>query len=150
MYEANDALARRWFEEVWNQGKEQTIDEMFAEGCEAHGLGDTEETIRGPEAFKVFWRNLRSALPDIRIDVEDTVAERHRVAARVVLTGTHTGIGLGVDPTGRRVRVNGIVLMHTSDGQIVEGWNSWDQLGFLRQIGGLPASGGRDRFVAEN
>src|SRR5512134_1264951 len=129
MSEANHNLLRRWFEEVWNQGKESTIDEQFAPGCVAHGLGDTDVAVRGPEEFKQFWRNLRSAIPDVRIDVEDSVAEGHKAVARVVLTGTHTGHGLGVEPSGRAVRIQGIVLVYLRDGRIVEGWNSWDQLG---------------------
>ena len=60
---------------------------------------------------------------------------------------THTGRGLGVEPTGRRVRIEGVILVHIRDGRIVEGWNSYDQLGLLRQIGALPSEGGQDRFL---
>ena len=42
MSEANHALVRLWFDEVWTQGEESTIDELYAPGCVAHGLGDTE------------------------------------------------------------------------------------------------------------
>jgi steroid delta-isomerase-like uncharacterized protein len=147
MSEANHALVRRWFNEVWTEGKESTIDELYAPGCVAHGLGDTEADVHGPEEFKQFWRNLRSAIPDVRVDVEDSVAEAHKAAVRVLLTGTHTGYGLGVEPTGRRVRIQGVILVHIRDGRIVEGWNSYDQLGLLRQIGALPSEGGPDRFL---
>ncbi len=66
----------------------------------------------------------------------------------MLLEGTHTGAGLGVVPTGRRVRIAGIVVVRIANGRITEGWNSWDQLGLLRQIGTLPAPEGQDRFVA--
>ena len=56
-------IVHRWFHEVWNQGRESTIDELAAPGVIAHGLGEGEDTV-GPEGFKVFWRNMRSALPD--------------------------------------------------------------------------------------
>ena len=142
------ALVHRWFEEVWNQGREATIDELFGEDGVALGLGAGEAPVYGPAGFKVFWRNIRAALPDVRISVEDTVAEGEKVAARVVLEGTHRGEGLGVSPTGHRVKIAGIVLVQFANGRIIRGWNSWDQLGLLQQLGALPSAG--DRFLTAN
>jgi len=150
MSQANKDLIHRWFEEVWNQGRESTIDELFAERGIAHGIGETEAPLHGPSEFKPFVRNLRGSFPDVRISVEDTVAEGDKVTVRVRLEGTHKGPGLGVPPTGQRVRIAGIIIVRISKGQIVEGWNSWDQLGLLRQIGALPSADGRDRFVADS
>jgi predicted ester cyclase len=65
-----------------------------------------------------------------------------------MLEGTHQGDGLGVAPTGRRVRVAGIVMARIEDGKIVEAWNNWDQLGLLRQIGAMPGNESGDRFLA--
>jgi steroid delta-isomerase-like uncharacterized protein len=149
MSDVNKALVRRWFDEVWNQGREETIDELLAADGVAHGLGDTDVDIHGPAGFRPFFRNLRCSFPDLRITIEDSMAEGERVTARVRLEGTHRGAGLGVPPTGRRIAVNGIVLVRIVGGQIVEGWNSWDQLGLLRQIGALPSPEGSDRFTIE-
>ena len=147
MSEENKAVVRRWFEEVWNQGREATIDELFpAEGV-AHGLGDSESDVHGPTEFKLFAANIRGSIPNTRIRVEDILSEGDRVAVRVILEGTHTGQGLGVPPTGRRVSIQWIIILRMVDGQIVEAWNSYDQLGLLRQIGALPGLGGRDRFL---
>ena len=79
--------------------------------------------------------------------MEDIVCEGERVAVRIVLQGTHTGPGLGVAPTGRKVSIQGIIIVRIVDGQIVEGWNNYDQLGLLRQVGALPGSGDEDRFL---
>ena len=98
-------LVRRWFEEVWNQGREATIDELFpAEGV-AHGLGDSEADVHGAAEFKPFVANIRGSIPDTYIRVDDIFADGDRVAVRVTLEGTHTGQGLGVPPTGRKVRI---------------------------------------------
>jgi predicted ester cyclase len=148
MSEANKALIQRWFEEVWNQGRESTIDELLAVDAVARGLSDTDVDLHGPVEFKPFVHNLRGSFPDIHITIEDSVAEGDKVMVRVRVDATHKGIGLGVAPTGRRVSIAGIVLVRIKGGQIVEGWNSWDQLGLLRQIGALPAAEGPDRFVA--
>ena len=40
MSEENKQLVRRWFEEVWNNGRADAIDEMFDENGIAHGLSD--------------------------------------------------------------------------------------------------------------
>ena len=148
MSEANKAIVRRWFEEVWNQGREVTIDELFAVNGIGYGLGDTEAPIQGPAGIKPFVRNLRGALPDIHMKIEDIMAENDRVTVRITAEGTHKGGNLGVAPTGRRIRIEGIVVLRIANGQIVEGWNSWDQLGLLRQIGALPAVEGPDRFTS--
>src|SRR5712692_6534631 len=110
MSEANKTLIKRWFDEVWNQGRESTIDELLAATAVAHGLGDTDVDIHGPAEFKPFVRNLRGSFPDIRIDIEDSVAEGDKVMVRVRVDATPKGIGLGVSPTGRRVSIAGIVL----------------------------------------
>ncbi len=144
----NKALVRRWFEEVWNQGREETIDELFAANGIGYGLGDTDVTTRGPAEFKVFASNLRGALPDIHMKIEDLMAEGDKVTVRITVEGTHKGSQLGVAPTGQRIRIQGIVVVRIANGQIVEGWNSWDQLGLLRQIGALPAVTGPDRFTS--
>ena len=88
MSEANKALVRRWFEEVWNQGREKTIDELFAADGVAHGLGDTEADTRGPEGFKPFFRNLRGSFPDLHMTVEDAIAEGDKVTVRLLVKGT--------------------------------------------------------------
>jgi steroid delta-isomerase-like uncharacterized protein len=148
MSEANQALVRRWFNEVWNQGREDTIDELFAANGVGYGLGDTEAPIRGPAGFKPFVANLRGALPDIHMQIEDMVAEGDRVTVRITVDGTHKGDQLGVPASGRRVQIQGMVMVRIANGQIVEGWNSWDQLGLLRQIGALPAAGTSDHFTS--
>jgi steroid delta-isomerase-like uncharacterized protein len=147
MTESNKALVRRWFREVWNEGREATIDELFAESGVAYGLGDGEAEVRGPAQLKPFVRNLRGSLPDLQISIQDIMAEEDKVMVRVLLEGTHSGSGLGVPASGRKIRVAGIVVIRISKGQFVEGWNSWDQLGLLRQIGALPTPAGDDQFL---
>ena len=138
MSEKNKAALRRWFDEVWNQKREATIDEMFPADSVAHGLGDHEADVRGPAEFKQFMANITDSIPDVHIHVDDIFAEGDRAAARITLEGTHTGEGLGVPPTGRTIRIQGNIIVRIVDGRILEGWNSYDQLGFLRQIGALP------------
>src|SRR5258705_13218740 len=88
MSEANKALVQRWFEEVWNKGRAEAIEEMFAADGIAHGLGDT---VLDPGAYREFYTSFRGAFPDIVVTVEDMVAEGDKVAARCRVSAKHTG-----------------------------------------------------------
>lgn len=148
MSEQNIAVVRQWFEEVWNQGSEASIDKLFSPDTVAHGLGDSERDVHGPDEMKPFVANIRGAIPDTHISIDDILTDGDRVAVRVTLRGTHTGAGLGVPPTGRKVSIQGIIIVRVAGGRIVEGWNSYDQLGLLRQIGALPGAGKHDTFLS--
>jgi len=145
--EANKALVHRWFQEVWNEGRESTIDEMHAEDGVSFGLGGAETEVRGPEQFKVFFRNLRSALPDTHLKIVETIADGSKIAVRFEVEATHTGSGLPFPPTGRRVKFSGMSIVELADGKLVRAWNSWDQLGMLIQLGVVPATETADRML---
>lgn len=136
MLEENKALIRRWFEEVWNRGRADAIDEMFAADGVAHGLAEeSDSTLRGTAGFKVFHRGFRDAFPDIVVTVEDTVAEGDKVVARCRVRGNHTGDGLGFAATHNAVEITGIAIARVEGGKIVESWNNFDFLKLYRQLG---------------
>jgi steroid delta-isomerase-like uncharacterized protein len=138
MSEENKALFRRWFEEVWNNGRSEAIDEMFAAEGIAHGLTDVSGAeLRGPDHFREFHRSFREAFPDIRVTVEDVVAEGDRVAGRCSARGTHRAATLGFAATDRPVAFEGMCIARIRDGQIVEAWNNFDFLTMYQQLGVL-------------
>jgi steroid delta-isomerase-like uncharacterized protein len=141
-------VAHRWFEEAWNQGSERAIDALSADNVIGHGLGEGGSDAVGRDHFRVFWRNLRSALPDLHVTVEDTITEGEKVAIRVVLEATHLGEGLGLPPSNARVKISGIIIARVVNGQIAEAWNNWDQLALLQQIQAVPAAQPADRFLS--
>ena len=131
-------LVRRWFEEVWNKGREEAIDEMFAEDGIAHGLADeTGEPLRGASGFKPFFRSFRGAFPDIEVIVEDAIAEGDKVAARCRVRATHAGDGLGFAATQRPMEITGMTFARVRDGKIVEAWNNFDFMAMFQQLGTL-------------
>ena len=135
----NKALVHRWFEEVWNQGREQTIDELLSTDIAALGLGEIDAEVHNPAQFKIFFHNLKNAFPDLHITIEDTLAEKDKVVVRILIEGTHQGDGLGFAATGRKIRVSGICMIQIAGGKLIIGWNSWDQLGMLQQLGVIPS-----------
>jgi steroid delta-isomerase-like uncharacterized protein len=134
----NARLIRKWFEEVWNQGREETVDAMSAKDVIGHGQAQHGADIHGPEHFKQFMRGFRSAFSDIHVEIHDTVEQGDKVVARWTTTMTHTGTFLNTAPTGKHVSVNGISIQRFAGGKITEGWDNWDQLGLLVQLGATP------------
>jgi steroid delta-isomerase-like uncharacterized protein len=133
----NSALIRRWFEEVWNQARLESVDELAAPDVIATGQLEHGRPIQGTEHFKNFARGIRSAFPDISIIVEDTIAQGDKVVARWTARMTHKGQFLGMEPTQKKVTVSGISVQRISNGKIVEAWDSWDQLALLVQLGAM-------------
>jgi len=131
----NKALLQRWFDEVWNQGRADAIDELMAPDAVVHAATGP---LRGPAEFRPFQAAYRSAFPDVHLRLEQIVAEGDMVAARWIATGTHQGDGLGFAATGRRAEFQGMVFARIRDGQFVEGWDCFDQLGLLQQLGAVP------------
>ena len=95
-----EAIGHRYFDEVWIEGQEATIDALFPGHGVAHGLGDSEIDVRGPRQFKIFASKMRGAFPDIPASIEDIVADGDKVIVRVALQGTHSGSDPGVVACG--------------------------------------------------
>ena len=138
MSEDNKALVRRWFEEVWNKGREEAIEEMFAADGIAHGLDDgSSQPLRGADGFKPFFRQFREAFPEVNVVVEDAIAEGDKVAARCSVRGHHRGGTLGFAATDRPVEFTGMTIARVRDGKIVEAWNNFDFMTMYQQLGAL-------------
>jgi predicted ester cyclase len=92
MSEENKQLIRRWFEEVWNKGRADAIEEMLDENGIAHGLtDDPANPIKGPSGFRPFHTVFRQAFPNLTVDVEDVIAEGDKAVARCSVRGKHEG-----------------------------------------------------------
>lgn len=140
---STSAIAHRFFDEVWSQGKLDLVDELFAPGYVGHPSGP-DETVRGPEGVKEYVGRLRAGVPDLDVTVEDQVADGDKIATRWTARGTHDGELMGIDPTGRTATVTGITIQRIGEGgQIVEGWTNWDMLGMLQQLGVVPGPAAR-------
>jgi steroid delta-isomerase-like uncharacterized protein len=128
-----DALMRQWFQEVWNERREEAIDRLMAPDTRVHGLADA--VISGPAGFKPFYRTLCAAFEDLKIEVVQTVVEGDRVAALCRVTARHVGDALGGKATGNTVDFWGTTIVRVRDERIVEGWNTFDFLTMYQQLG---------------
>ena len=125
-------LASQWFQRLWNDHDESTIDQLMAPA--ARGLLEGGREVTGPAEFREFFRTLITVFPDIKIDVQDIAEEGDRAYVRWAASGTHCGDGLGLAATNKPHRFNGITWLKFADGKIVEGGDSWDQSGLLARM----------------
>lgn len=124
--EANKAVVRRWFAEVINQGLMDVVDELIASDFQPQNPDD----IPGPDALKqrVVDANedRRTLIPDIEAAVDDLIAERDMVSARLTWRGSSFG--------GNDIAVLALSIFQLRQGQIVASWNLADDEAFLRQM----------------
>lgn len=126
--EENKALVRREQDELWNHtGNLDAAGELFAPEL--------------AEAARQEASDFRRGFPDVVSTIEDLVAEGDRVAARWRARATHLEEYVGVPPTGKEVEFTGISVYRIEGGRIAESWTVEDDLGLMRQIGGVSEPG---------
>jgi predicted ester cyclase len=115
----------------------KTIDELV----------EPDATIRTPlpgdatgaEVLKQVWAVLLRAFPDLHLTVEDLIGEEDKVVARIVVTGTHLGEYMGMEPTGKSIAYDEIFIFRFVNGRVVETWGVVDVFSQMRQLGVIPA-----------
>ena len=137
--EEHKAVIRRYIEEAWNKGNVGIIDELMAPHYARYmGIGAPPLNREGQKQRIL---GFRRAFPDLRLEVEDMVAEGENVSFRLVLRGTHRGEFLRVPPTGTVIQVGAVDIARFENGNIVEQWGQTDLLGLMQQLGAIPSSG---------
>ncbi len=131
--ESNKSLVRRFLEEVPGKGNLSAVDELASPDLVLHV--PLPEATPGAEGMKSIAFVCRSAFPDLRLTIEDMIAEGDEVACRFTAKGTHTGPFSGLPPTGKAVSMTGIEIFRISDGRIAEIWGEANLLGLMMQLG---------------
>ena len=131
-------IARRLLEEAFNSGNLDVVDELVAPEFVNHDAAMPEPTV-GIEATKASIRGYREAFPDLRLTIEEQIAEGEYVTTRWTGRGTHEGDLMGMPATGKQATVTGITIDRIVDGRFVESWTNWDTLGMLVQLGVVPS-----------
>ncbi|MFP5369591.1 MAG: ester cyclase [Actinomycetes bacterium] len=135
--EENKAVIRRLFAEVFTAGDVAAVPELVAPDVLGHDATSAEPK-RGLESVRQVAVLFRTAFPDLRLRLEDLIAEGDKVVARWTLRGTHRGAFMGVPATGKTAEAAGIVVYRLAGGKITEYWGSFDALGLFRQLGAIP------------
>jgi steroid delta-isomerase-like uncharacterized protein len=133
----NKQLMHSFTEQFWNRGNVAFADEIVAEDLIHDQL--PADWPRGREGFKRLVQTWRTAFPDLHEHLEFVLADGDRAVGRFRLTGTHRGPFYGLEPTGRRVDIQGVDVARIVDGKIVEYFYHEDTFGLFRQLGAFPA-----------
>jgi len=139
--EDNKARVRRFFEEFWNQKNLAAADDFIAATHVDHTPGSPPGLPPGPAGFKQFGSVYFTAFPDLRVIIEDQVAEGEMVVTRWTTHGTNSGSLFGMPATHKSATITGVTIDHIVVGKTVETWTNFDNLGMLQQLGVIPTMG---------
>lgn len=127
--EKNKALVQQLFDEAWNQGNLDIVDELVAPGYLLHAYSEDEAFGSGADGLKQLIASSRAWFPEGHITIEDQIAESDKVVTRWKSQNTSTATSKGI-------------WIHRLDGdKIVEAWVDWDRLGLFRQLGMIADKG---------
>jgi steroid delta-isomerase-like uncharacterized protein len=134
MLDENKDLARRLYDECWNRGKLDLVDEVFSKDCKYH---DAVFPTLGPggDSMRRHIQMCRTAFPDLTFKVDDIIAEKDEVVVHWTARGTQQGQFLGVAPTNRNAEVSGTTICKIRNNRIVEQWADWNLLTLLERLG---------------
>lgn len=132
--EYNKELARKVFSQIYEAGKVNLVDELYAEDF----VDDSPGGGKGRALVKTAVTDFRTAIPDLHFEFEDVFATEDKVVIRYAVDGTQTGPFGQYLPTGKPVHVRGITIFQVVNGKIKTEWTEYDRLGLMRQIGMLP------------
>jgi steroid delta-isomerase-like uncharacterized protein len=134
--EQNKTLLRRAWDEIYVQGRLDSIEEFVLGDVIAH---EPDGDLRGIEEFKRYLATYLAAFPDTSATIEDVIAEGDKVVSRYTVRGTHTGSTEEYGPpSGKRIVMEGITLYHFRDGKLKEIWDRYDNLAVMQQLGLVP------------
>jgi steroid delta-isomerase-like uncharacterized protein len=135
MSDVNKRIVRRLIEEAQQGGNLAVVDELLAEDFVDHtplpGLPPTRDGV------SMLFAGMRQAFPDLRITIEEQIADEEKVATRKTFAGTHRGPFLGIPATGNPVRFEVIDILTVRGGKIREHRVVADQLTLMQQLGAL-------------
>ena len=134
----NKELTRRFYEECWNQGKTERVDQYVAKDCRYRDPV-FPSLAPGVESIKRHITMCRNAFPDLRFSLDDMIAERDEVVVHWTANGTQEGQFLGVAPTRKTATVGGTSIYRIKNQKIVEQAADWNLLTLLEQLGAATA-----------
>ena len=130
----NKALIRRWLQ-MGERGFSGDFGEFFAPDYAGHLGGQAPQTLNDLIRLE---RGFAASFANISYGVEDLFAFEDKVVLRVTTRATHSGAFQGIEPTGRRIAMTGIVIYRVVGGKIAETWGELDLLGLFRQLRAPP------------
>jgi steroid delta-isomerase-like uncharacterized protein len=133
--EENKAVVRRFIEEVFVAGRPEAVDQLVADDFVPHTWG---AMAQGRDGLKQAMERVSRGLADVRMTVEDLIAEGDRVAVRLTSHARQVGEFMGMPPSGRDYTIEEIHIFRVRYGRIAEHWHQADFTGMMKQLGATP------------
>jgi steroid delta-isomerase-like uncharacterized protein len=134
----NKQVAKRLAEEVFSKGNMEAFNEIFADSYVMHNM--PVPNIPGTkEGFRKLVLATRHAFPDVKVHIDDMVAEGDFAVFHDHVEATSSGDFMGVPPNNKRIAWTEIHFLRIVNGKIEEHWTNFDQFGILRQLGAIPS-----------
>jgi steroid delta-isomerase-like uncharacterized protein len=133
-FEENKNIVRR-YQNIYNSNNLNSLDEVVSKDLLTPKIMPGIPT--GIEGAKAAHRIMLAGFPDYQTVIDDLFAEGDKVAARITMSGTHTGSFMGIPPTGKHVSFTGMYIARIADGKIAEHWGEEDSVSLLQQLGVL-------------
>lgn len=125
--------AQQAFGAAVNEGRLDAFDQLVTPDSVDHDPGPGQGP--GPQGYRDFFTEMRTAFPDLHVEVEHVTAADDDVAFAYTLTGTHQGPFQGNEPTGKSFSVRGVQISRFENGLLAERWGSTDEAGIMKQLG---------------
>jgi len=129
----SNIASQQAFRAAVNEGRLEAFADLVTPDSVDHDAGPGQGP--GPEGYRAFYTEMRSAFPDLHVEVEHVTAAEDDVAFAYTLTGTHSGPFQGHEPTGKSFSVRGVQISRFEDGLLAERWGSTDEAGLIKQLG---------------
>ncbi|UQS27553.1 ester cyclase [Amycolatopsis thermalba] len=123
---------RRVLDLMWNQGELDACEDLCAPHCTFH---DPNFEVDGVAGFKRQVSDLRTANPDLHMDIHDVLVDGDLCAMRFTVGGTSRAEFRGLPATGKTYVMTGMMCGKWADDRLVEMWVNYDLLGALQQLG---------------
>jgi steroid delta-isomerase-like uncharacterized protein len=130
----NKQIIQTYYNEVWNKGNVDALDKLLSRDYINH-TPSTPNPPKGAIGLKLIVKAIRTGFPDLHYEIKDIIVTKDKAVARVVMTGTQTGILFGIPPTGKHIEVNQINIEQIENGKITEHWRVTDELAMMKQLG---------------
>ena len=133
----NAEILRQVIETGFNAGRLDELDRWVSSDYIEHQFGSDS----GLEALKEMIRGLRTAFPDLRMTIEESVTAGDTVWVRLTCRGTQKGPLMGLPATGRPMETTAMEICRFANGKLVEHWGVPDRFAAMAQLGLLSLSG---------
>lgn len=101
------------------------------------------EPMHGFKGYTDVLDMIRGAMPDVKWDVEEVIADGNKVMVRFTMSGTQTQPFMGMPATGKPIRVTAMNIYELKDGKIIREHGLPDLFSMLIQLGMIPVHGAK-------